>query len=106
MNGIILLDLVIAFLACIFVWMFFSLRQILRCKEDMEKANRQLTLYHMQQASVQNETEAILRRQQVEISEEIYRSAIAVYHHTLQKPMNRVPAYILGLRPAESEGKT
>ncbi len=96
MKEIIMLDLAVAGMALVLIWVFFSLRQIRLCREDVRKAAKQLNLYRKQQAGVQNEAEATLRQQQIEISEAIYRSAAEAYHRTLQKPMNRVPAYILG----------
>lgn len=96
MKEIIMLELIVAGMAFVLLWIFFSLRQIRLCREDVRKAAKQLNLYRKQQADVQNEEEAELRRQQVEISEAIYRSAADAYHRTLLKPMNRIPAYILG----------
>ncbi len=92
-------------IAFVFVWLNASLHQMARCKADMTRAGNQLDLYRAQQAGVKSEMEYRLRQEQVEISEDIYKAAVDAYHRTLQKPMNRIPAFFLGFH-LEKKGET
>lgn len=91
-------------IAFVFVWLNVSLQQMARCKADMTRASNQLDLYRAQQSGMKGETESRLRQEQVEISEDIYKAAVDAYHRTLQKPINRIPAFFLGFRFEKKEG--
>jgi len=84
-----------AFLA---LW-FWVVRRELRAKKDTAKsAQSQLAACrkkHMQARDGPEKEDAqfILTR-----SRDIYRQSVTLYNHTLQKPWNRIPGFLMGFR--------
>lgn len=84
---------VISTALCVFLW-FREVRRILREQQStVESAARQLTVCQeaARRAQASPETVAILSR-----SEDIYQQAVAIYNRTLQNPLYRLPANLMG----------
>ena len=86
---------VISTVLCVFLW-FREVRRVLREQKNIvESARRQLATHRGAARTAQDDplTTAVLAR-----SEDIYRQAVAIYNRTLQNPLYRIPANLMGYR--------
>lgn len=94
------------FVFCVAGCFFCSLRQISRCRFDVETAARQLSLYRSRPLDGRNESDATLRQRQIEVSETIYQDAIATYYRAIRKPRNAISVFFLDFREKREDAPT
>jgi len=83
---------------CLLLWFRETGRVMRERKSTVDSAAAQLEICRRRVAqSMEDEgASAVLAR-----SEDIYRQAVAQYHHQLERPLNRLPAMLLGYRRLE-----
>ena len=84
---------VISTALCLCLW-FREVRRVMQeRKSTVESAGRHLTEYRKRLRTAYNDPDvaAVLAR-----SEDIYRQAVILYNQTLRKPLNYLPARLMG----------
>ena len=85
-------------LVCLTLW-FREVGRVMReRKSTVDSAAAQLEICRRRVAQSMEDADAsaVLAR-----SEDIYRQAVAQYHYQLERPLNRLPAMLLGYRRLE-----
>lgn len=95
MAWLISLAAVVGIALCLFSW-FRDVRQIMKeRKHTVESAAGQLDVYREKARKTKGdpETAALFAR-----SESIYRQAVDIYNQTLKRPLNYLPARLMGFQ--------
>lgn len=81
------------------IWLAQVARKLVRKRNELAFANRQLVVYSQIYAQVHSYPERQKAWEQAQLSREIYRSVVADYNRCIAKPVYRPVAKILGFSP-------
>lgn len=86
------------------LWLVLVQRRLAALRSDMERAGRELTMHRALSKQNQGGPDEAAAREMLDTSRMLYRVSMTAYNLALQKPLMRLPACILGYRPA-TEGR-
>lgn len=78
------------------LWLALSLRDITRCRADLERADKQLSMYLALYSQARDGPEKARTREQVEISQAIYNNVTQAYNLCLEKTQNLLLSHVMG----------
>lgn len=79
-----------------FLWLTISLRDITRHRTDLERADKQHTMYLVFHLKARDASEKARTQEQVDISMTIYHNVVQLYNLCLAKPQNIILSRIMG----------
>lgn len=82
----------------VIIWFVSTHRELARAKQSVENAIRQVRLHVDGCAQVCHEPYEAAAANSLSVSRLIYREAVKNYEATRYKPVNRLPALLLGYR--------
>ena len=91
--------------AFVTLWFWVVRRELYAKQKAVDAARCQLTASRQQMIRLRDGPEAAQAKEILERSQSIYRQAVTLYHKTLRKPWNAVPAFFLGFRPVGEDGE-
>lgn len=94
----------ICIIICIAIWFIISIRDIASHRAELNRADKQLSMYELLQAKAEDDPEEARTQEQVEISRLIYHNVVIRYNKCIEKPANQFIAIILGCH-AINEGE-
>jgi hypothetical protein len=89
--------------AFVTLWFIVSFKELSARRKSLDAINEQVQMHrrlHMQERGGENDAASL---NILENKLMVYREVKKSYNAMLKRPMNRIPAYIMGFRPAGKE---
>lgn len=88
------------------IWFVTVYRELDRRRRTLKSLKEQLRMHRTVSARVSNGPDREVAARMLETNRAVYREAVRSYNQLLKKPLNCLPAFLMGFHPVDEQGHT